>query len=155
MLSLKLCPCLASHCMFSFKFWRNKFIQASAILFMPIAFCYIFFSPRHFTEVASIIAPCLAASQRWVWWSTENFWVALNAVPQGCLFSHLILCNSLVLMWLYHSATLMSFDQEFLRTLSWSYCLNNVTLNWNLCLAFYSYSTMVVVCVLGLLRMSI
>ena len=46
-------------CMCPLKFWRNGFIQVSPILFMPFAFHCGFFSLRHFTEVASIIAPVL------------------------------------------------------------------------------------------------
>lgn len=84
-------------------------MQASSIHFMPIAFYCRFFSPRRFTEVASIVAPGLGREERFAQGcprargqadgSTENLEVVLDAVAQALVFSDFTFCILLTAAW--------------------------------------------------------
>lgn len=97
------CPCSPPSCVLHacpstlhvlFKFSRKGFIQASPILFMPIAFyCRGYFCPRHLTRaLAGIITPVLAesdfcpglpTSQRRVWWKHRELTSYSGCCPTG------------------------------------------------------------------------
>lgn len=115
-------------CMSSLKFSRNEFIQASPILFMPIAFyCRAFSSPRHFTKVAGIITAGLGREgvlPRAACKPEVRLVEAQRAYRFFWTLSHRDSCsvhpsNSLLLPCLHTSVTWVSFSisvRGFLRT---------------------------------------
>lgn len=140
-------------CMSPLKFSSNGFIQVSPILFLSMAFYCRFFSRGCFTKVASIIAPGLSRER-----------VLTRAVHKPEVRTYK-LCSAL-----YRdscSVTSASFQQPgsyvtihfrdidfiwpgILRTFRLKLLLKQCLLNRNTWLLYYSYPSMVAVCILGL-----